>query len=511
MKLLKVPKKNRKWWTLYSISACLAMINFNSTAIIVILPKLYQDLGLSQVAQQWTINIYLLFLGMLMIAGGRISDLIGNRRAFFIGMGGFLLASLCCSLAIGENSLLFSRALQGIFGALLAPNTAVVILKAFPKYERGTAIGIYAGIAASFLALGPLVGGFCAQFLSWRYIFLLNLPLGALSVFIALRTIPRLKKKITRIKIDWLGLLLLMITTSTLLIAIMEGVNFGWSSSFIIRLFIVSIISCGLFILVEQKSKQPLVDFTILREKNYLFTCIIIMFVEIGIISRTFWILFFQFGFACSPFKAGLLIIPSVILGMVFAPISGRLVDRYGSRWPVAIGLILLIIGLLWISWFANAFNYSQVIFGTILSGAGLAMTSNMSAVALVNIPDENKGIAYATYQQIRQISGTLGGAIVGAIIINLNTQCFHKSLANLNITANNIPIDKFLTLATRNSDKNLSGIPENMLPIIHKIAIVAYAKSFSLSMLLIAIFAIVGLYLSITKLSNRPRSITTI
>lgn len=504
-----INKQNNKWWILAALSACLAMLNLNTTSVAVILPQLFHDFGMNQVMQQWVVNAYLLPLGVLMIIGGRISDMIGHKQAFLIGLSGFLLSSLFCGLALDAYTLLASRAIQGAFAAVLMPNTAVIVLNAFPKNEKATAIGIYAGSAAVFLALGPLLGGICTQFLSWRYVFWLNIPVGLLSAIIACWTVPYEKKALNLGRIDWVGFCLLVCSSTTLLVALMQGVNWGWSSAIIVWFFVVGFLTGAIFIVYELNATHPLVNFYALRDNNYVATTIIVSFVEMGLTSRIFWAIFFQIGFDCSPLIAGLMIIPSTASNMVFTPIAGRLIDRYGPRLPTAIGLSCIIAGLLWICLFSFRLEPILIIIGTIVTGIGLAMTGNMSAVALANIPEDNKSVAYATYQQARQLAGTFGVAIIGALITNL----YNRYYCNLMVVRHMpeispIHIDNIKQLANSIS-ASVAGVPQDMLASIHELAVLAYAKAFGCSLIPLSICVGLGLYLCLTKLGivNEPAS----
>lgn len=502
-----ISRKNRKWWVLTAISAILAMLNLDHTAVAVTLPQLHRDLGIDEVMQQWVINSYLLMLGVLMIAGGKISDAIGNRRAFFIGLYGFLLASFFCGIAANGYILILARTLQGIFGAILIPNTAVVILNAFPEDEQGTAIGIYAGIAAVFLAIGPLLGGVLTQFLSWRLVFLLNIPIGFFSAFLALRTIPRFKKKLERkVFTDWLGLGVLIVASSSLLFAIMNGVSFGWTSPLIISLEVVGVCGSIVFIILESKVANPFVDLKVFKYKSYLFTTVISMFVQMGIVSRVFWTVFLQVGLGKSPLIAGLLMMPSTALALFFAPLSGRLMDKFGPRLPMTIGMFSSAVGLLWISIFALTLNFLQVIVGTLIAGVGLAMTSNISSVVLAEIPKEERGVAYSVYQQVRQMGGTIGVAIMGAVISNLNVYYFTDKIKSVGLPASIDFTVEDVLLKTSNAASELTKIPPNLFAIINKAALYSYAHAFCFSMLAVCIFAALGLYFSVFKLKDRQQ-----
>lgn len=399
---MKLTKSNLKWWVIVAISPCLAILYIDQTAIAVTLPKLQVEFGLSEVMQQWVVNAYILALAVLILVGGRLSDIFGNRHSFLFGLSGLLVASVLCGAAPNGTFLIASRALQGIFGAILLPNTTVVVLNAFPPQERGRAMGIYVGSSAIFLALGPLIGGIFTEFLSWRLVFLINLPLGLFSIFIAMRTISRKKPLLRNNKINWISAIFSIFATCSLIIALMEGVDFGWSSPIIIGLFIFSIICYISFFICEKYNQNPLIDFKILREKAFLSAMIIIFCVQICIMSRLFWAIFFQIGLNNSPFIAGLMTMPSTAMSVFFPSLAGRMLDRYGPRLPAISGLSILTFGIIWICVFTTTLNYWLLVFGTICFGIGLSLSVACIFTSVISIiPLEYRGTAAGLYSQV--------------------------------------------------------------------------------------------------------------
>jgi EmrB/QacA subfamily drug resistance transporter len=496
-----INQQNRKWWILAAVAPCLAMSFLDQTAVAVMLPQLHRDLGVSEIMQQWVVNAYLLSLSVLTVFGGKLSDILGNRKAFFLGIIGFLLFSSLCGFAPNGGVLVASRALQGAFAAILLPNLGLVIIKTFPKGERGTAMGIYASSAAVFLAVGPLFGGFLTEFLSWRFVFWVNLPLGIFSIIIAWLTLPNAEMEWGEFRFDWLGFALIGIASASLIIMLMHTAEYGWLSPFTISLLLLAIFGYAGFIFVEKHIKHPLVDLTIFKEKNYLFATMIIVCVQFVIMTRVFWSLFFQMGLGYSPLWAGLLVMPSTACNMIFAQIYGRMLDRYGPRPPIIIGLSIMTAGMLWVSFFASSLNYLQILVGTILVGIGLSTTTNLFTTALTAFSEEKRGVAYGMYNQIRQLGGAFSVAVMGSVITNFDNRFFQYHLKQVNLTVP-VKVDDVLN-QTPVAVQTLSKLPHEILLNVHNYAVIAYAHAFQLSMLIAGSFSLLGLVLAITKLDK--------
>ena len=502
---VKLTKSNLKWWIIVAISPCLAIIYINQTAVSITLPQLQIDFGMSEVMQQWVVNAYILALAALITVGGKISDIIGNRRAFLFGLSGFLIASLLCGAAINGAALIISRVLQGIFGAILIPNTTVVVINAFPPNERGKAIGVYVGFSSIFLAIGPLIGGIFTQFLTWRLVYWINIPFGLFSLLIAFRVMSKKKPVITQRKIDWISVVASTIATCALIISLMEAVDFGWNSPLIIGLFVLSVLSYIFYFIYETTSATPLVNLAILKERVFLIAGILIFCTQLCTMAVVvFFTVFSQVGLGFSPTMAGLVTMPATAMNMIFAPIAGMLFDRFGPRLPVISGLALVTIGLFAMSAFALLPNYWFVICGTIIVGIGLPLTSApVFTQAITTIVREHRGTATGLYNQIRQIGGAFGIAVIGATITNIDNRYFKKLLLLQNLpTYIESSVDSILS-GTTGAEIELAQFPNNIAVKIHDVAVIAYTNAFRYGMLVAGFFALIAVIIAITKFKN--------
>jgi EmrB/QacA subfamily drug resistance transporter len=504
--MLGTTENNRKWWILAAAASCLAMIYVDQTAVVVALPQLHIDLGLSEVQQQWVINSYLLVWAVLILISGKLVDLFGNRKMFLLGISGFLFASILCGVAPNGIFLITVRFIQGAFGAMLSPNTAIAIINAFPAKQRGIAMGTYSGSASIFMALGPLLGGFFTQFMNWRYIFLANIPFCLFALIFILSSVRAKDNGDERKAIDWLGFMISGVATAALVIAIMEGVNFGWESNVIIGLFILALLCYLIFIFVEHHVATPLIDISIFKQKNYLACSIIGFCIRLCSMARIFLVLFFQLVLGYTPFLAGLLILPAVAPTMVAAPLSGKLLDRFGARVPIIIGLVLLTVGLILTSIFAQEFSYWKLFVGILLIGIGLPLIGNPTyTVALSTVSDKQRGMASGGYNQSRYLGGTVGLALIGAIIANFNNHFFITFLKSARIkieTLYSINVSNLLS-GSETAKQTLASLPSSLALKIHHFAEASYMHAFEYGMATASIFALIALSIAILKIKK--------
>ncbi len=258
---MKTQTSKRRWWILATMTGALSMVMIDQTVVSVALPTMQRDLGLSSTGVQWVVNAYLLLLAVFVALGGRVADLIGAERTFRAGTSVFVFASALCGLAQNETMIIAARGLQGIGAALMVPSTGAVIVNTFDVRERGKAMGIYSGVSMVFLALGPLVGGLLTQSVSWRAVFYINLPIGIAIVVASRFTLIRTPRpRVARSAIDWVGLPLLVGAFSTLVLALMQGQVWGWTSPAIIALLGTAAVLLPTFLWWETRAEAPLVD-----------------------------------------------------------------------------------------------------------------------------------------------------------------------------------------------------------------------------------------------------------
>jgi EmrB/QacA subfamily drug resistance transporter len=437
-RLRAITDQNRKWWTLGAMSFALFMIMLDNTVVNVALPSIQRDLNASLSALEWTINAYTLTFAVLLVTGGRLGDIFGRRRAFMFGVVAFALSSATAGFAPNDASLVASRAVQGIGAAFMMPATLSIITNAFPPAERGRAIGTWAGVSALALALGPVVGGFLTEQVSWRAIFFLNLPVAALAVVVALAATTESRDLTVPRKIDFLGVGTLTAGLTGLVLALVEGNAWGWGSPRVIGLLLVSLIGIVGFRLVEQRVRFPMVEFAFFRSKQFLGTNGIAFVVSFAMLAMFFFMaLYLQNILGYSPLEAGIRFLPSTALIIVAAPLAGRLTDRIGARLPIAVGLSLVAIALYLQSRITVDTSYSTLLPAFILMGIGIGLTMSPMSTAAMNSVDEAKaGVASGILSMSRMVGGTFGVAAVGALFQHLSDSRLHERLGELPLSS---------------------------------------------------------------------------
>ncbi|HZO58360.1 MAG TPA: DHA2 family efflux MFS transporter permease subunit [Solirubrobacterales bacterium] len=437
-RLHAITEENRKWWTLGSMCFALFMIMLDNTVVNVALPSIQSDLNASLSALEWTVNVYTLTFAVLLVTGGRLGDIFGRRRAFMFGVIVFAVSSATAGLAPNESWLVASRALQGVGAAFMMPATLSIITNAFPAHERGKAIGTWAGVSALALAIGPVVGGFLTEEVSWRAIFFLNLPVAALAVFVALFATRESRDVTVPRTVDFGGVATLTVGIGALVLALVEGNGWGWGSPRILALLFASAAGLVAFVIVERRVRFPMVEFSFLRSRTFAGTTAIAFVVSFSMLAMFFFMaLYMQNILGYSPLEAGIRFLPSTVMIIIAAPIAGRLTDRIGARIPIAVGLTLVATGLLLQSLIDSGSTYSYLLPSFILTGLGIGLTMSPMSTAAMNAVDTAKaGLASGVLSMSRMVGGTFGVAAVGALFQHMSDNRLEGRLGDLPLSS---------------------------------------------------------------------------
>jgi len=437
-RLRAITDQNRKWWTLGAMSFSLFMIMLDNTVVNVALPSIQKDLGASLSALEWTINAYTLAIAVLLVSAGRLGDIFGRRRGFLIGVSVFALSSATAGFAPNDASLVISRAVQGIGAAFMMPATLSIVTNAFPPAERGRAIGTWAGVSALALAVGPVVGGFLTEQVSWRAIFFLNLPVAALAIVVALAAVRESRDRTVPRVVDYAGVATLTVGIGAMVLALIEGNDWGWGSSRIIGLFALSALGLLAFILTERRVRFPMVEFSFFRSRQFVGTNGIAFVVSFAMLAMFFFMaLYMQNILGYSPLEAGIRFLPSTVVIIVAAPIAGRLTDRIGARVPIVVGLTLVAIALYLQSRVTIDTGYSYLLPAFALMGLGIGLTMSPMSTAAMNAVQETKaGVASGILSMSRMVGGTFGVAAVGALFQQLSDNRLHERLGELPLSS---------------------------------------------------------------------------
>jgi EmrB/QacA subfamily drug resistance transporter len=413
-----ITEDNRKWWTLGAMCFALFMIMLDNTVVNVALPSIQRDLHASISGLEWTINGYTLSFAVLLATGGRLGDIFGRRRMFVFGVVIFALSSATAGLAANSTDLVVSRVVQGVGAALMMPATLSIITDAFPASERGKAMGMWAGVSALALAVGPVVGGALTEHVSWRAIFYLNIPVAIGAVTAAIFAVRESRDNTVGREVDYAGVALLTVGLASLILALVEGNAWGWGSTEIVALLVGAAVGIAAFVAVELRVKVPMVEFRFFSDRNFLGAVVVALIVSFSMLGVFFFLaLYMQDILRYSPLEAGVRFLPSTLMIVGVAPVAGRLADRFGPRWLIAAGLGVVSASLYSFSGIAVDSTYLDLLPGFMLLGIGIALTmSPMTSAAMNAVAVEKAGIASGVLSMFRMVGGSLGVAVTGAI-----------------------------------------------------------------------------------------------
>ena len=414
-----VAEENRKWWTLGAVSFGLFMIMLDNTVVNVALPTMQRDLHVSISQLEWVVIAYALTFAALLITGGKLGDLYGRRRIFVVGLAIFTLSSLACGLAPTAGFLIGARAVQGAGAALMNPATLSIIVATFPPRQRGTAIGIWAGVSALALAIGPLGGGLITEHINWNWIFFVNVPIGALAIVVSQLVIRESRDTSVEQSIDAPGLVTSGAGLFFLSYALVEGNRHGWTSPEILSFFALGFAALSAFVVLQQRRRLSLLDLSLFRIGAFTGANVVAMLVSLSMFGVFFFVtLYVQNILHYRPAKAGATFLPMVLLIIFIAPIAGRLSDRIGSRWLMGGGMTLLGISLLLYERVTVHSSFWTLLPAMLVGGFGMAMTmSPMTSAAMGAVPVDKAGVGSGVLNSFRQVGGSLGIALMGAIV----------------------------------------------------------------------------------------------
>src|SRR5215218_5538112 len=406
--------ENRKWWTLAAVSFGLFMIMLDNTVVNVALPAIQRELGAGLSQLEWIVSGYALTFAALMLTGGKLADLFGRRRVFVIGLAVFSGASLACALAPSAGFLIGARVVQGAGAALMNPATLSIISATFPPRQRGAAIGIWAGVSALALAIGPLVGGLLTEHVGWSAIFYINVPIGLLAIAASFLLIDESKDTTEGQRPDLPGQLTSAVGLFALTYGLIEANGYGWASGRILGAAALSA-----FVLLERHQRVPMLDLRLFRNGTFAGANIVLLLVALAMFGVFFFLsLYMQNILGYSPVKAGAAFLPMTVLIIIVAPLAGRLSDRRGSRWLLTGGMALLALQLFYFSRLGAHEGFWDLVPGMLLGGVGMAsVMAPASAAALSGVPVDQAGVGSAVLNSSRQLGGSIGIALMGAIM----------------------------------------------------------------------------------------------
>jgi EmrB/QacA subfamily drug resistance transporter len=393
------------------------VVFLDGTVVNAALPAIAQDFDANLADLQWVLTGYLLSLGSFLVIGGSLGDLFGRRRMFVLGLIGFGAASLLCGVAPSVTMLIGARILQGAAGALLVPASLAIISSAFAVDHRARAIGAWSGLAGVATAFGPFLGGWLIDSVSWRLVFLINLPIIAVTVVLALRHVPDTRDEHANRDVDYVGALVLAGGLGALVFALIEGPASGWSMMEWLLALAGALLLVG-WVVFESRASHPMVPLEIFRSRQFSGANAVTLAVYAALSAVTFLlVVHLQSDLGYSALEAGAALIPVTVLTLIFSPRAGALAQRIGPRLPMTVGPLVVAAGTALFALVEPGVSYWEGVFpGAMVLGAGLAITvAPLTATVLAAVDDDHAGVASAINNAVARIAGLLAIAVLPA------------------------------------------------------------------------------------------------
>ena len=407
-----------KWGTLLTVGLGVVMVGLDGTVVSIANPAIGRSLNASLADLQWITNAYLLALAVGLIPGGKLGDRYGRRRVFLIGVVGFTLSSVGVAVSGSVTGAIAMRTVQGLFGALLMPNTIALVRAVFPPEELNRAVGIWSSTSAAAIAGAPVIGGFLVQNVSWQSVFFINVPIGIATVVCGLIVMPESRESL-RQRFDLVGLVLLAAALFCLVYGVIHSETAGWGSNESVALLAASVVFGLAFVAVEQRRAAPLLPLHLFRSRSLSLGVVTLLLNFFALYGVLFFVsLYFQNIQQLDAIQAGLRLLPLIGVFSVASPYAGRITTRFGARIPITVGLGLStasLLGLLNLSAHSPFWSLCPSLIGI---GLGVALVVVASTEAIIaNAPVDEAGLAGGLQAVSIQLGGVLGSSVIGSVL----------------------------------------------------------------------------------------------
>lgn len=430
-----------KWLVLLIVIFGSFMAILDSSIVNVALPHLMVTFSSNLVEIEWVVTGYMLAFAIFMPVTVWLRDALGLKNAFILALLFFILGSALCGMSWSRESLIFFRIIQAIGGGALMPTGLTMITEVFPPEERGMAMGVWGAGATVAPAVGPTLGGYLVDFVSWRSIFYINIPIGVVVIALAAVILRADRGHGGKIRFDFPGFFFLSIALAGLLLGFTQGEREGWTSTYILTMFGAAYFSFFIFLIVERLIKDPIVELSIFKNRNFSLCSVLGVIRSLGLFSSVFLMpLFLQNLLGYSAFQTGILMMPSALAVTVSMPLAGNLTDRIGPKIPVVFGGIVTAYSLFLYSKLSLNSSYGFLLYGFILRGIGLGFLMAPVVVAAMNsVPKKMTSLASGLLNVIMQVSGAFGVAIFSVMLTR--RQAFHSANYFSHLTPDNMPL----------------------------------------------------------------------
>jgi EmrB/QacA subfamily drug resistance transporter len=505
-----ISERNRKWWVVVAMALATILITIDFGGVMIILPAIGRELDTSTTGLQWTANAYLLAFAVVMVAAGRLADIFGRRLLLLIGIAIFIVASSLCGLAQADWWIIAARAVQGTGAGVFLTASLSIVSGAFPLEEQSKGIGVWAGVIGIGIAVGPFVGGFLTEVASWRWFFFVNIPVALLAVFLTLIVVRESRDETAGRHVDLFGLTTVTAGLTALVFGIQQSETLGWGSVIVVGTLAAGVILLALFVFVEPRLHEPLIDLRLFANRGYLGANAVAFAQNFGLGAVMFFLtLYLQYVLDYSPLEAGLVFLPLTALFTIGNLQASRVAGAIGPRLSMAGGMTLVAASFLLLALVTPTSGLTIVLAALVIAGIGQSLAYTISTTAGMGaIPPAKAGAASGVLQMVRQLGVVFGVAVPGALFKALE----NKKLAEL-LTAAGARLDasdrseiRGLLSGSEAAERKVTELAPAVADQVERVVREAFVYAFDGAMVLFALVSVAGVMASFLVVGGAPQ-----